>query len=76
MQFNYKWPASFHDREKSSVKDMIDDVFENRNAIPCHPGVVSVEVISLDALNVKYLAKTMCSCGKSIKNIQGSTANA
>jgi hypothetical protein len=70
MEIQFKWatPTTQVDRDvfQSNFRDELnEDSDVDPHLLPCHPGVVTAHVLSIDPLEVFIEGKLVCSCGKS-----------
>ena len=68
IQVNWETPTTTvpHEEFQSNLCDEInDDMTIEPRIRPCHPGIVTAQVMSTDPIEVCIEGKLVCSCGKS-----------
>lgn len=74
MDVRFVWAVSTSTVPREEVESKIREDVENHPDLhPCHPGVITAQILSTDPLEVNIAGQLVCMCGESFAEFSGSS---
>jgi hypothetical protein len=77
MDIKFIWARSPSTVSRSELESKIrEDVDDDADLYPCHPGIITAHLRSTDPLEVSAKGHLVCTCGKSFAEFSGDSDGA
>jgi hypothetical protein len=72
MDIKFVWAGSTSTVTRGELESKIrEDIDDDSDLHPCHPGIMTAHLRSVDPLEVSVIGHLVCTCGKSLAIFSG-----